>query len=96
MERTMMWANLINRADNNNMTQAVAAAASKVTAASAASTITIAATLDAPHLLGYSIEQWQIIGIITGITTGVLGLIITAIFHYLNYQLKVRQTVSED
>lgn len=91
----MMWAETLNKTDNNNMTQTVAAVASKVTGVSAAGTVTLAATLDVPHLLGYTVEQWQIIGIITGIIMGAGGLIVTALFHWLNYRLKVRRLLED-
>jgi hypothetical protein len=90
-----MLADTINQQDNNNMTQTVAAVAGKITGVSAASTVTLAATLDVPQLLGYTVEQWQIIGIITGMVIGGMGLGVTILFHWLNYKLKTSR-ISEN
>ena len=86
-----MLVETINRLENNNMTQTVAAYAAKVTGVSAAGTAGIAATMDVPRLLGYSADEWQIIGIITGIVIGAGGLMTTILFHYLNYRLHLRK-----
>lgn len=75
------------------MAQTVAAVAGKITGVSAAGTVTLAATLDVPHLLGYTVEQWQIIGIITGMVIGGAGLCVTILFHWLNYKLKLRESL---
>jgi hypothetical protein len=84
----------VNITEKNNMTQTVAAIAAKVTGVSAASTVTLAATLDMPHMFGYTVEQWQIIGIITGIVMGAGGLITTILFHWLNYRLKAKRQIA--
>ena len=91
-----MIADITTRLENNNMTQTVAAVAAKVTGVSAAGTSVLAATLDVPQLLGYTVEQWQLIGIITGIVTGSGGLITMIIFNILNYRLKALRAQAED
>ena len=68
----------------------ITAVAGKVTGVSAAGTVTLAATLDM-HLLGYTVDQWQIIGIITGIVMGIAGLVVTVTFQYLNYRLQLKK-----
>lgn len=83
-----------NRLDNN-MSETVAAVAAKVTGVSAAGTSVLAVTLDVPRLLGYTVEQWQLIGLVTGIATGIGGLLIMIIFNILNYRLKARQIQHE-
>ena len=87
----------VNINEKKNMTEAVAALAAKVTGVSAASTVTLAATLDIPHMFGYTVEQWQIIGIITGIVMGAGGLTTTILFQWLNYRLKaLRRSAVDD
>lgn len=91
-----MLTDIHNRLENNNMTETVAAVAAKVTGVSAAGTSVLAATLDVPHLLGYTVEEWQIIGIITGVITGSGGLLVMTIFNILNYRLKASRINAQD
>lgn len=86
-----MFHDLLQRLDNNNMAQTVAATAAKVTGGASAATIGLSAGLDVPRLLGYTVDEWQIIGVMTGIVIGFGGLMISATFHFLNYRLARRK-----
>lgn len=85
-----------HRLDHNNMAQSIAAVASKVTGVAATATAGLAVTLDVPKLLGYTVEEWQIIGIITGMVVGFGGLFITTLFHFLNYRLNLKKSRVDD
>ncbi len=80
----------VNKMDHIGLPLAKAA-----TAIGAATAVGTAGSIEVTVMLGYTLQEWQLIAIIIAAVSGIGGLLLTAIFKTLHYRLEVKKARGE-